>query len=86
MEFFKELARPRFLDPGVLPCVLDAFLHATGHATLTPQLAADFVRFCAGVLWGEAGKCQQTKRAEGGRERARDLDSLMIVSNSGRLI
>jgi len=41
-----EAFREEFLDPGVLPCVLDAFLHATGHATLTPQLAADFVRFC----------------------------------------
>lgn len=65
MEFFKELARPRFLDPGVLPCVLDAFLHATGHATLTPQLAADFVRFCAGVLWGEVSTDEKGPRREG---------------------
>eukprot|EP00434_Breviolum_minutum_P040131 symbB.v1.2.035655.t1/scaffold4856.1/size33858/2 len=46
LEFFLSYPGARFLDPGVLPCVLDAFLHATGHATLTPQLAADFVRFC----------------------------------------
>jgi hypothetical protein len=37
---------PRFQDPEVLPCVLEAFSHATKNS-VTPSVAGDFVRFCA---------------------------------------
>ena len=37
----------RFQDPEVLPCVVEAFSHATKQS-VTPSLAGDFVRFCAG--------------------------------------
>eukprot|EP00435_Cladocopium_sp_Y103_P023599 s2680_g5.t1 len=34
-----------FQDPDVLPCVVEAFSHATKNS-VTPSLAGDFVRFC----------------------------------------
>ena len=43
--------QPRFQDPEVLPCLVEAFRQATNFQkdSVTPSEAGDFVRFCVRV-------------------------------------